>query len=289
MKAHSYPIGEPPRTIPLSLAVQMYLGGVGTQIGWALLAFGSIFFWTFAWHADLSGWRFRDGNVSRVAGELLNCRPTSYSVGGSDDSSGEPVYANEYHYTVDGASIGGVSYSTGDCAPNPVTIEYVKGRPEYSRIVGMRRDVLSPWAVLVALVPGIGLTIAVFGWRSGALRVKLLRDGVPVAGRVTGKIATRSETMGRKDYFVTLGFKARDGWEHSVISRTNRPEDLENAVGPTVLYNPDDPKRALPMASLPGTVSADGSEYFRGAPVVRYLLLPAASAIVNGWFLHRNL
>ncbi|HJZ98034.1 MAG TPA: hypothetical protein VKE70_16100, partial [Candidatus Solibacter sp.] len=61
MKAHSNPIGEPPRKIPLTLAVQMYLGGVGTQIGWLLLAFGSIFFWAFAWHADLSGWRFRAG------------------------------------------------------------------------------------------------------------------------------------------------------------------------------------------------------------------------------------
>src|SRR5215831_17544095 len=200
MKAHSYRISEPPRTIPLTLAVQMYLGGVGTQIGCLLLAFGSIFFWVFAWHADFSGWRFRAGNVSRVTGELLHCRQTSYSV---DES---PVYANEYHYRVGSASVGGVSYSTGDCAPDQVTVEYLTAQPEISRIVGMRRDVMGPWASLVALVPGAGVLFAVFGWRSGARRVKLLRDGVPVAGRVTGKIATRSETMGRKDYFVTLGF-----------------------------------------------------------------------------------
>jgi hypothetical protein len=289
MKAPSHRIGEPPREVPLTLKTQMCLGGIGAQIGWALFAFGSIFFWVFAWHADLSGWRFRAGAVSRAYGEVLNCRPAGYSTGGSDDSSGDPIYVNEYHYHVGGASIGGASYSTGECAAEYVNVEYLTAHPEISRIEGTRRDVFGPWVLLVAILPGVGLLMAVLGARNGIRRVKLLRDGVPVAGRVTGKIATRSETMGRKDYFVTVGFKARDGWEHSVIIRTNRPEELENAEGAMVLYHPADPKRAVPVADLPGKLSEGSSGHLRGGSVLKYLLLPLVSAIVNGLFIWRNL
>jgi hypothetical protein len=35
----------------------MALAGAVTQIGWLFFGFGSIFFWMFAWHADLTGWR----------------------------------------------------------------------------------------------------------------------------------------------------------------------------------------------------------------------------------------
>src|SRR5436305_9618131 len=132
-KPPSFRIAEPPRSIPPMLAAQMYLGGATAQIGWFLLGFGSIFFWLFAWHADLSGWRFRASAVTRVPGVVLDCRDTHYSSGGSDTVRGTPVYENRYRYQVNGDWLSGKSYDTGDCAAgHPVNVEYLAGNPEFS-------------------------------------------------------------------------------------------------------------------------------------------------------------
>jgi hypothetical protein len=281
MKASGFQISEPPREISAVLAAQMYLGGVGTQIGWLIFGFGSIFFWFFAWHADFSGWRFREGTVSRVTGEILNCRDTHYSV---DESE---IYAGEYHYSVGGASIGGVSYGT-DCAAGETTVEYLTTKPEFSRVAGMTRDLLGPWASLVALFPGIGLGMIIAGVRKGVLRVKLLRDGVAAPGHVKSKVATASETNGRTDYRVTVAFTARDGSARSVAIRTNRPENLADPAACTVLHDPTDPNRALPMAGMPGKVSADGAGSFVGGRGRTFLVLPLLSTALNVWFLWNN-
>ena len=270
---------EPPRDVSAQLAAQMYLGGLSAQIGWLIFGFGSIFFWAFAWHADLSGWRFSEGKIARVTGEILNCRQTSYA---SDE---EPVYANEYHYMVGAESIGGVSYATGECASGQVTVEYVIGAPDVSRIAGMRRDVMGPWVILVALLPIAGLVPVVLGLRKGKLRVALLRDGVITHGRVIAKNATASETMGRRDYRITVGYSARDGRPGEVTVRSNRPEQFDGDT--PVLYDPRNPERALPMVALPGRISEDPTGRLSSGSAVRYFLLPILSLLINAGFAWR--
>src|ERR1041385_5979806 len=154
-------IGGPPRRIRALLVAQIALAGTGTQIGWLFLGFGSIFFWVFAWHADLTGWRFHVGTLGTAAGRTLGCQDTHYHVGGSRGSRGTPVYENRYTYTVDDSVYDGKSYDTGTCvsAGRLVEVEYLLSRPDYSRIHGMRRRLLSPWALLATLFPAAGLII----------------------------------------------------------------------------------------------------------------------------------
>jgi hypothetical protein len=259
----------------------MCLGGVGAQIGWLLFALGSIFFWSFAWHADYSGWRFQPGKVARVQGEVLNCRETGYSI---DD---ETVYAYEYHYQVNGASIGGVSYYAGGCTTGPVTVEYLNSNPEISRIEGTRRGVVGPLGSLVAVVPAFALGLIVFGWRKGMRRIKLLRVGVPATGRVVEKHATNSETMGRTNYRVVVAFTGRDGREGHTTIVTNHPEALEEGTGSLVLHDPANPRHALPLAEMPGNVSEDGTGSFVGGPPAKYLVLPLLSLLLNAWLISK--
>jgi hypothetical protein len=271
---------EPPREVSPLLAAQMYLGGASAQIGWLIFGFGSIFFWAFAWHADLSGWRFREGKIARVTGEILNCRQTNYA---SDD---EPVFANEYHYMVGPESIGGVSYSTGDCASGQVTVEYLIGAPDVSRIAGMRRDVMGPWVILVAVLPIAGVVPVVLGLRKGKLRVALLRDGAVAHGRVVAKKATATETNGRRVYRITVGFTARDGRAGEVAVRSNRPEQFEGDT--PVLCDPRNPVRALPMVALPGKISEDPTGRLSGGSAVKYAVLPILSLLINAAFVWIN-
>jgi hypothetical protein len=267
----------------------MYFGGALNQIGWLLLGFGSIFFWAFTWHADLSGWNFREGAVERVPGRVLSCRDTKYSVGGSDTAHGTPVYENRYRYEVGGRELEGVSYATGRCLPGArVTVEYPVGRPEYSRIEGMRRGLLGPWALLMALLPAVGLLCVIAGLRKGGLCGKLLREGLPVAGAVTAKFSTGSSTMGKRDYRVVVEFETPGQRSRKVMLTTNHPEDLDNGLCTMVLYDPENPTHALPIGGMPGTVTEDESGSFTGNMSWNILVLPALSLIGNGWYIWRH-
>src|SRR5258708_3527915 len=138
-----------PRIIEPMLAAQMLFGGAGTSIGWLLFAFGSIFGWIFAAHADLTGWRFRPSAIATVAGTAEECRGTGYTIGGSGRFDGTRVYENHYRYQVAGQDYAGWSYATGDCLTGEnVTVEYLPAQPGYSRIRGMRHELLGPWALL---------------------------------------------------------------------------------------------------------------------------------------------
>ena len=77
------PFRAPPRIAGLPLAARMMLGSTKSQVGWLVLAFGSFMFWLFAWNADLSARLFKNGRTERTWGQVLGCRDTGFSVGGT--------------------------------------------------------------------------------------------------------------------------------------------------------------------------------------------------------------
>jgi len=272
------------------VAGQMLLGGGVTQVGWLILGFGSVFFWLFAWHADLSGLRFRLGPVAEVTGSATGCQSIGYSVGGSETRRGTPVYENRYRYSVAGHDFEDRSFDTGNCvAGGSVVIEYVKRQPGYSRIRGMRRDYLSPWALLAALLPGAGLMLVLSGVRNGRRRIQLLRLGIPAVARVYQKMPTASNTMGKVDYRVTLEFAARDGSRRLTLMKTNEPEKLGAAGTEYALYDPDDPDSAVAVAALPGRLTLDHVGRLVAGPARFFLTVPTATLFLNAWFLYRHI
>jgi hypothetical protein len=280
----------PPRTVDVLVAAQMLLGGGTSQVGWLILGFGSIFFWFFAWHGDLSGLRLRRGRVAEVAGAASGCKSTGYSVGGSDTRRGTPVYENRYRYSVGGEDFEGRSFDTGHCVSGgSVVIEYLIGQPGYSRIRGMRRDYLSPWALLAALLPGAGLIMVLLGVRNGRRRIRLLRIGVPAVARIVEKVPTGSRTMGKVDYRVTLDFMARDGSRRSALIKTNEPEKLGSGGAEYVLYDPDAPDCAVAVAALPGRLTLDHAGRVVAGPARRFLAMPAVTLLLNAWIIFRHL
>jgi hypothetical protein len=279
----------PPRSIGPMLAVQNLFGGGGTSVGWLIIAFGSIFGWVFAAHADLTGWRFRQGEIAMIAGTAAGCEKTGYTIGGSDSSDGTPVFENRYRYHVGDQEFRGWSYATGRCLEGEaVMVEYLTAQPGYSRIQGMRRELLSPWALLTALIPGIGFAIAAAGFYRGVRRIRLLRHGVTAAGRVTSKVPTGAKTMGRADYRITVEFTARDGSTRSTTVITNEPERLGHEAQECILYHPADPAYAVPIDAFPGKLTLDHSGRILPGPSRRYLILPIVSLLLNAWFAWRR-
>jgi hypothetical protein len=267
----------------------MRLGGAASQIGWFLFGFGSIFFWMFAWHADLSGWRFRPGSVAQTPGEALGCRDTHYYVGGTESHRGTPVYKNSYRYTVDGNRFEGASYAAGRCVTDGgVTVEYLLSQPEVSRIIGMRRDLLSPRTILAALLPGAGLALVIAGLVKGRRAVRLLREGLPAPARLINKASTGATTLGRAVYRMTFEYSAQSGATGRVTVRTHLPERLEDEQRELLLYDPSTVASAVLLDDLPGTVTVDETGQPKAGGSGRFLLLPALTILGNGWYIWRH-
>jgi hypothetical protein len=89
--------------------------------------------------------------------------------------------------------------------------------------------------------------------------VRVLRDGVPAAGRLISKVATGSSTNGRSDYRMTFEYTAQDGNTSRLTTRSNRPERLEDQSQELVLYDPANRESAFLMDGLPGSVTIDES------------------------------
>jgi hypothetical protein len=278
----------PPRPVSPLLTAQMLLGGPLAQTGWVLLCFGSIFFWAFAWHADLTEWRFDAARFKQTEGEVLRCEKTKFSVGGSDDSAGRPIYRNFYRYVVDDHIFNSASYATGVCpTTGPASIEYLADHPEISRISGMRRDVFGPWTSLVALLPAAGLVFITLGLLRGRSRLRLLGAGVSVSGKLVQKAPTPTSVNDRTVYKMTFQYIAHDGVVRQTVARTHQPERLEDEPHECVLYDPDNPATAMLFNTMPGRMAIDESGQLQ-ARSRAFLILPLLAIAGNLWWISRR-
>ena len=129
------------------MAARILLGSTPSQVGWLILGLGSVFFWTAAWNADVSGWRFRAAHIGHARGAMLDCTETRFSEGGSKSHRGIRIYENRYRYAVAGQAYEGTSFVVGQCIGGAaIPVEYLLAKPAMSRIAGMRRAPLSAWA-----------------------------------------------------------------------------------------------------------------------------------------------
>lgn len=275
-------LAPPPRVLPDSMAVRMLIGSVRSQIGWLVIGFGSIFFWGFAWQGDYSGWRFNPHQARRTYGTVMFCRQTHMSEGGSKGRGGTPIYENRYSYSVSSQPFEGSSYAVGLCrAGATVEVQYLQQEPGFSRIVGMRRQPLSPWAAMVALLPGTGVLMVLSGFLRGRTHLRLLREGLPATARLVSKNRTYAQTNGSSVYRLTFEYTPQSGGPRRTTIRDNRPSAFEGKGENLLLYDPADPGCAALLASMPGAIAAGA----RGQPATRassaFLILPAIAVLGN--------
>jgi hypothetical protein len=260
----------PPRGVPVSLKIVNFFNGF-TQIGWAVLGLGMLFFWIFGANADFSFLTF-PGSHPTVPGTITRVDAT----GASENRS--PVHRNHYQYSVAGQSFSGISYDTGGSTSqgDRVTVEYSDSNPARSRIAGMRRAMFGPAAALVAIFPLIGLAILVPAELAGQRRNRILRDGLFTTGVLTGKSPTNVTVNGRPVYELTFEFKTRDGRTAEAKARTSDTARLEDETHEPLLYDPEDPSNAYLLDEVPSRPELEANGELRGRPgaAIRALILP---------------
>ncbi|MGH9779701.1 MAG: DUF3592 domain-containing protein, partial [Candidatus Acidiferrales bacterium] len=158
-----FPLVPPPRPVPFLLRAQVLFGGVFSFIGWVFFTFGMVFAVVFGSFADLTSWYHFRHSPATASGTLLEVKET----GASENNN--RIYAYRYSFQAEGGDYEGVSYRTGRHheAGEQVTIEYVEGNPELSRIRGMRRAEFGPWILFVMIFPLVGFIFILVSLRGG--------------------------------------------------------------------------------------------------------------------------
>lgn len=251
------------RSLPRATVWRLFLSGTINQICWLVLGIGMIFFWMMLFNVDLS---FIDyaGNVERVTGSITDSHETNVSI------NDETVIVNSYRFIAsDGRPFEDFSYATGRWYPDGarVTIEYPAGKPQLSRIQGMRRKPFGPLGLLFGLGPAAGLLFAYLRVRK-LLRIKhLLQHGQLSTGVLVDKTATSARVNDEPVYKLTFAFTDDDGREHHVVHKTHRTEALEDDNEERLLYDPLHPDVAMMVDTLPGLPDLDASGHIRQQPV----------------------
>ena len=264
-------LAPPPRRVPWSLRV-INIFNVGTQVGWAVVGFTSIFFWAFVANADLSFLNFR-GPFSHADGRVLGIERTNASENHAH------IYENRYEFSAAGEWFRGVSYSTGKpdlSVGDTVRIEYKEDDPRQSRIAGLRRGLFGPGVLFVLLFPLVGAAFVAGAMLYGMKRNRLLRTGLVTAGVLKKQRPTNTTIQNRRVYELTFAFTDWMGRPQQAVVRSSRPEKLMDEREEPMLYDVDDPSSACMLDDAPSRPAVDENGELQGrlGAAVAAVILP---------------
>ncbi|MHC4692645.1 MAG: DUF3592 domain-containing protein [Planctomycetota bacterium] len=287
-----YNLARPPRSVPLSVRLRVLFGGFLNQFGWIFFGFGLIFVWAFTLNADLTGWYLFRGQLDTTEGKTIDCTKTLFNEGGSKHSKGTPVYAIRYAFTAaDGTEYIGLSYVTGKQFKQgqAVTVEYPQGKPQTSRIKGMRQKPVGLFGIFPAVFPMIGLLFIIGGMRKGIKANRLLTLGEQTTGKLKSKERTNTKVNKKIVYKLTFEFNTLEGMTYEVLVKTHETGKLEDQEEEPLLYNPMRPSYAVMLDDLPGNprINENGNiQAGSAAGTIMLLIIPLATIIGHGIYIY---
>ena len=272
------------RHLPATSSFVVLMGTGMGQLGWLLLGFGGIFFWGFAMNADLSALHFR-GEIVTVEGVATNLYGTGASVNDNE------VFENHFRFTTpEGTEFESFSYTTGGGmeAGETVRIEYPAGKPGYSRIVGMRRQLFGPAVLLVTLLPAVGLIFLLVSIRRSLRAIGLLQGGELTTAKLVSKDPTNVKVNDRMVYKLTFAYVDQAGKRFEVIEKTHQTAELEDEEAERVLYQRDNPSNAVLLDALPASLHIDAQGKIEALPLYKTIgvaILPLLTIVGHGSYI----
>ncbi len=278
MNHHSYSLALPPREVPSPVRLQVLFGGFSNQFGWFFLGFGLIFIWAFSGGA-ISELYFAVGRAETAPGTISEIRATSAR------ENKVTVYANHYLFRIESAEkeYRGISYTTGQSfsVGQAVTIEYLKGNPQRSRIQGTRSSTFPWWAACMVIVfPAVGLGFVSVGFTQGLKGNRLLANGQVAQGKLVSKEPTNTRINKKTVYKLTFEFKTDEGQRYQAVARSHEPQKLQDEAWEQILYAPDNPNRSVLVDNLPGSPDIDELGRIQSASSTTGLLVLILPALV---------
>ncbi|MEO1259154.1 MAG: hypothetical protein AAFZ15_10175 [Bacteroidota bacterium] len=273
----------PPRRLTMVTQAILFFGDMATQVGWFLVAIGSVFFWTIAIHSEARLW-FEDMKLDwqSTSGFIVSADSTNTVEGA------ERIWKYAHSFGLDGQRYLGESYSVGKKfdARQRAYIRYDVNDPDRNYIVGLRRHEFSSKADWFLLVPLFGLLLLILPVQYNLKVIRLLKIGDFTRGKLVNKYAT-GETI-KKGGTVMPEFVYSFEFEHQgvkylancVTHETSKVEDEETEI---VLYNRYEPTSNLVYDAVQNVphINAAGEMEPLGGLHGWVLFLPVFTVMLN--------
>jgi hypothetical protein len=276
---------------PRSVAPSAIIGttfGRGVLISWTIVCFCSLYFWGIGADSEfITRLEFR-GPTATTYGVVTETWQTS------SRADKRRIWGAEYTYTAGGEARRGKSY--GYAVPavrSTVDVEYLRARPQISRIMGMRRRTHGAGAgftlllLPAALVTALGLTVR------GARRAGLLKHGQLGFAKLVEKKPTGATVNYQRVHVYVFELDLpeevpavyRQGWQsaarkHRFTFKTHLGARLEDDPVEPVLYDPKRPGSGIPIDALPILITPSGAIAGTGSVALR-LAAPAVAVVGN--------
>ncbi len=278
----------PPRHLDWYTQAVLLLGDRVSQAGWALLAIGSVFFWTTAVHSEVGYW-FQDkaAHWQDKEGVILEAD----STGTVED--GLRVW--RYRHSVapgDGYRYTGTSFSVGKKfdAGQLAFIRYDAANPRNNYAIGLRRGEHS-WRVhLLLLFPALGLLLLGLPLRRNLKVLRMLKIGDFTRGKLFAKSPTGQVERFGAHVLPVFRFEFRfehDGTAYQATCRTHHPALVEDEAAESILYDRYQPSFNLVYDAVPNLPKITAYGKLAAMPLEKawVLFFPGFVVAVNGVYL----
>lgn len=270
----------PPRWIPLFVRLRLWFGGSANQIGWALIAIGTLACWALGVPPLLQKLAALQGALTTADATVLTAEPMNAR------ENNVQIWKYHFQFTLADKQYEADSYETGNTltAGAHAVVEYPEHRPEIARIRGMRLSLFGWPIVFLLLLPVVGLLLIIFGGRKYRRAGKLLTHGIQSTARLVTSEPTNSSVNKQRVYKMTFNYQTQDSETHQLVVRTHETRALQDESEEPLLYDPHNPDRALLLDQLPGHPRVDEMGEIRlTQPIRTYLCLffPLVALIGN--------
>ena len=242
------------RFIPFRIKVSAFFSSMNGRVSLPLLAATVVLSFVLGNIADWKSLKFAAAsNLKLTAGHVYEISATAVSV------NKRRVIRYRFTYRVpDSGTLQGVSYMNGvhRFGTNAVPVEYLPDNPAVSRIRGMRSGIISPvFALFLLPMLGIALFFVYRGLRRGNRILSVLGNSAFTKGRFTGERATNTRVNKRRVMACTFEYEV-NGRVYRTTARTHIPELIKDDPEERIVYNADDPERALLFDLLPQRIKS---------------------------------
>jgi hypothetical protein len=277
----------PPRHLDWLTQAVMMCGDIVSQTGWALLAIGSVFFWTTAVNSEVKYFFEQHSKAwENKAGVILEADSTGVL------ERDQPVWRYRHSFALDDYRYLGTSYSVGKKFDSGqiAFISYDPDDPTINYITGLRR---SPhrWQVnLLLLIPLFGLIFVLHALRYNLRILRLLKIGDFTRGEKTEKMPT-GQTV-KEGVQVLPVFKYLFRFEYEEIlylasCRTHQTNLVEDEATESILFDRYNPTFNLVYDAVPNVPVINSEGKMEAMPGWKswVLFLPLFTIAVNLIFL----
>lgn len=277
----------PPRKLTWFSKLILLCNDIASQSGWALIAIGSIVFWTTIIRSEVKYW-FEDHSLiwEEKAGVILESDAT-----GSTENK-VPIWSYKHSFNLNREIYKGLSYSVGKKFDSGqiAFIRYDSENPLTNYIIGMRRSQFS-WRVnLLLLIPLLGVILLVGPIRHNLKVLKLLEIGDFTRGKLVSKEITKHSVkkggIDRPVFKYHFEFKHNDAIYQSAC-RTHRIDSVEDEETEIVLFDKYNPSFNLVYDSIlhAPEINAEGNMMQVSSNKATFLFLPTFTLAINIVFL----